>query len=56
MFAEQYASLGNTVLSWLNLGTVTIPQLTHVPAAVLLAILVAGAFVLFRRIEMWERR
>jgi uncharacterized protein len=56
LFAEQYASLSNTVLTWLNLGPVTLPQLTHLPAAVLLGLLAAGAFILFRRIEMWERR
>lgn len=56
LFAEQYALLSKTVLSWFDLGMVTLPQLTHVPAPVLFAVLGAGAVVLFRRIEMWERR
>jgi uncharacterized protein len=56
LFAEQFASLNSTVLSWFNLGPVTLPQLTHMPAAGIFVVLAAGAFLLFRRIERWEHR
>src|ERR1039458_3836022 len=32
LFAEQFAFLGKNVLTWINLGPVTLPELTHIPA------------------------
>jgi uncharacterized protein len=56
LFAEQFAFLGRTVLAWINLGPVTLPELTRLPAWAIFAVLAAGAVILFRRIEAWERR
>jgi len=56
LFAELFAFFNNTVLSWLNLGPVTLPQLTHVPAAAIFLVLTAGAVLLFRQVETRERR
>jgi uncharacterized protein len=56
LFAEQFAFLNTTVLSWRNLGPVTLPQLTGVPAAAVFAVLAVGAILLFRKIEILERR
>jgi hypothetical protein len=35
---------------------VTLPELTRVPAGVILAALAVGAALLFRQLERWERR
>jgi uncharacterized protein len=56
LFAGQFAFLGKNVLTWINLGPVTLPELTHLPAWAIFAGLTAGAVMLFRQIERWERR
>ena len=56
LFAEQFAFFGRNILSWIDLGPVTIPQLIHVPAWTIFVGLTLGAVFLFRRIERWERR
>jgi hypothetical protein len=56
LFAEQFAFLGKNVLTWANLGPVTFPELTRIPAWAIFVGLTAGAVMLFRQIEGWERR
>jgi uncharacterized protein len=55
LFAELYAAFSKTLLTWFDLGPVTLPELTGVPVWLIFAALGAGAFALFRRIELWER-
>ena len=56
LFAEQFAFLGKNVLTWMDLGPMTLPALFRIPAWVIFAGLTAGAAILFRQIEGWERR
>lgn len=56
LFAEQFAFFGRNILSWMDLGPVTLPQLIHVPAWTIFVALAVGALILFRQIERWERR
>jgi uncharacterized membrane protein YedE/YeeE len=56
LFAEQFAFFGRNILSWMDLGPVTLPQLIHVPAWTIFVVLTVGALILFRQIERWERR
>lgn len=55
LFSELFAFFGRNVLTWLDLGPVTLPELIHVPAWAILASLAVGAAVLFRQVERWER-
>jgi uncharacterized membrane protein YedE/YeeE len=55
IFAEAYRMLGKTILTWLDLGPVTLPELAGVPVWLIFAVLAAAAVTLFRRIELWER-
>jgi hypothetical protein len=56
LFAEQFAFFGKNILTWLDLGPMTLPQLFQIPAWAIFAVLSVGAVLLFRRIETWERR
>ncbi len=56
VFAEWYGSLGGSILKWLDLGPLTLPQVIPLPAWAILGVLAAGAALLFRRIERWERK
>ena len=56
LFAEQFAFLGRNVLTWIDLGPVTLPELIHIPAWAIFVALTVGAAILFRQIEGWERR
>ncbi len=56
LFAGVYAFFSRNILTWFDLGPVTLPGLTRVPAAVILAALAVGAAVLFRQLERWEKR
>jgi uncharacterized membrane protein YedE/YeeE len=55
IFAEQFALLNRSVLAWANLGPITWPEVTSMPPALLLAILAALAYILFRQIGSWEK-
>ena len=55
LFGEVYGVLGKTLMTWLDLGPLTLPQLTGVPVWLIFGALGAGAIALFRRIERWER-
>ncbi len=54
VFAEVYAFFSRTVLTWLDLGPITLPQLTGISAWGIFAVLAGGAWVLFRRLQRWE--
>ena len=56
VFAECYAWLSRTVLTWANLGPVTLPELVPLPWWAILAGISAGALLLFRWVEGLERR
>lgn len=56
IFAELYGWFAATVLKWFNLGEVTLPQLTGVPAWVLLAGLAVACLFVFRAVGKLERR
>jgi uncharacterized protein len=56
LFAEFYRPLTATVTNWWNLGPVTLPELTGLPAWLLLAVLAVGSVALFRGLERLERR
>ncbi|MEO8594299.1 MAG: YeeE/YedE thiosulfate transporter family protein [Candidatus Solibacter sp.] len=56
LFAEQFSFFGKNVLAWIDLGPVTLPELTRIPAWAIFVGLTAGAVMLFRQIEGWERR
>ena len=56
LFAGQFAFFGKNILSWFDLGPVTLPQVTGTPAWVIFAGLTIGAVALFRGLERWERR
>ncbi|MGJ5816105.1 YeeE/YedE thiosulfate transporter family protein [Paludibaculum fermentans] len=51
IFAEFYGLLSSTLMKWYDLGPVTISGLLGVPAWSVLAVLTAGALLLFRRLE-----
>jgi uncharacterized membrane protein YedE/YeeE len=53
-FSTVYASLSRTLLTWANLGPVTLVDVTGAPAWVLLGVLGAGAVGLFRWLERRE--
>ena len=55
LFAEMYGTFTRTVMRWFDLGPVTLPELTGLPVWLMIGVLGAGAFLLFRRIELWER-
>ena len=56
LYAALYGFFSNNILTWYDLGPVTLPQLTHLPAAVILAVLAVGAALLFRLLGRWEKR
>ena len=56
LFAEQFAFFDGTVLKWLDLGPLTLPDLMRVPAWAIFAGLTIGVAILFRQLESWERR
>jgi uncharacterized protein len=56
IFAEFYAGLSAGLMKMFDLGPVTLPQLTGVPAGVFLGALGVGAVLLFRALERWEAR
>ena len=47
---------GRSILSWKDLGPMTLPHLLHLPAWAILAVLEAGAALLFRQLGRWEGR
>jgi len=55
-FAEQFAFLSRSVLTWFDLGPLTLPDLIRVPAWAIFTGLTIGVVVLFRWLERWERR
>jgi hypothetical protein len=55
VFAEIHATVSKTVLTWFNLGPVTLPEVLGVPAWAVLAVLTIGAGALFAAIERHER-
>jgi uncharacterized membrane protein YedE/YeeE len=55
-FAGQFAYFSGNILSWLDLGPVTIPQILGTPAWAVLIGLTIGTLVLFRQLARWERR
>jgi uncharacterized protein len=56
LFAEVFAFLGKNILSWIDLGPVTLPALIHIPAWAVFVVLTVGAAFLFKQIEDRERR
>lgn len=56
LFAEWYGGLSGTLLKWADLGPVTLPEVTGVPAFVIFALLVPAVFVLFRQLDRLEKR
>lgn len=54
VYAELAGGFSKTILAWANLGPVTLPELTGVPAWVWLAGLAAGAAAFFRWLEKRE--
>jgi uncharacterized protein len=56
LFAEQYTHLAKSILTWFDLGPVTLPELIRVPAWAVFLPLAIGTAVLFRWIERLERR
>lgn len=55
LFAEQFGFFSRNILTWADLGPVTLPQLTRIPAWAIFAVLIAGTGLLFRQIARWER-
>jgi uncharacterized membrane protein YedE/YeeE len=55
VFAEAYPAFSKTVMTWFDLGPVTLPELTGAPVWLIFAVLAAVAVALFRRIHRWER-
>ena len=51
VFAEVYPALKTSILTWGNLGKITLPQMLDVNHWVIVAIFVIGALVLFRWFE-----
>jgi uncharacterized protein len=56
IFAEIYAPLQVTLVKVWDLGPVTLPELTSIPAWVFFAVLSLGAWFLFRWLTGWEQR
>jgi uncharacterized membrane protein YedE/YeeE len=56
LFAETYALLSRTVLTWMDLGPVTLPELISVSPWPILFAITAAALILFRGLERFERR
>ncbi len=56
LFAEQFAYFGRTILSWADLGPVTVPQLTGVPVWLIWVALTVAVALVFRLVESYERR
>jgi uncharacterized protein len=56
VFAECYAWLNRTLLTWANLGPVTLPELIRLPAWAILGLIAAGSAALFRWLERLERK
>jgi uncharacterized membrane protein YedE/YeeE len=54
-FSEVFGSWKDTLLKWNDLGPVTLPQLTGIPAWVFLAVLTLAALALFRALERHAR-
>lgn len=54
VYAELAGIFASSILTWSNLGPVTLPELTGVPAWVWFAGLAAGAALLFRWLEKRE--
>jgi len=48
LYAEVYPSLKTSVLTWIDLGKLTLPQVLHLPHWVVIAILAALFVTLFR--------
>ncbi len=55
VFAELFGTISRSILTWLNLGPVTWPEVTGAPAWTILAGLAISAAILFRRLEAWEQ-
>ncbi len=55
IFAEIHATVSKTVLTWFNLGPVTIPEVLSIPVWVVLSVLVVCALALFAAIERHQR-
>jgi hypothetical protein len=51
VFAAVFPALKAGLLSWRNLGPVTLPELTGIPAAAWFALLAAGCLFLFRWLD-----
>ncbi len=47
-FAEIYDALRTTLLKWYDLGPITLPEMTGLPAWLMLGVLTIGALLLFR--------
>jgi hypothetical protein len=48
LFAESFGFLSKNVLRWFDLGPVTLPELSGVPAWAIFSVLAAAAAALFR--------
>jgi uncharacterized membrane protein YedE/YeeE len=51
VFAETYPGLKKTVLTWGDLGKITIPQILHINHWIIIIILIIGGLLLFRWFE-----
>jgi uncharacterized membrane protein YedE/YeeE len=51
LFAETYPFLKKTVLTWGNLGDITLPRILHINHWFIIVIFVAGGLLLFRWFE-----
>lgn len=51
IYAELAAGFSKNILTWANLGPVTLPEMTGIPAWVWLGVLAVGATVFFRWLE-----
>ena len=54
LFSSQYAACSTSILKWHDLGPVTLPNLTSIPAWVFFAVLAIGVPFLFRWVERLE--
>ena len=55
LFAEIYAALGRTLMKWYDLGPLTLPAVTGLPAWAIFAAFATGALLLFRFLERRDR-
>jgi hypothetical protein len=55
LLAEAFGFFSRNILTWLDLGPVTLPELTGIPAWGIFLGLALGTAALFRKIERWER-